>query len=290
MGQRVLPFYRLKVARHSIFGFLGPNGAGKSTTIKLLLGLIRPTSGTGHVFGLDIVRDSTAIRRRVGYLAQDPRYYDDFTAREILRFTASLFYTGPKIAIENRIAETLELVGLSDKADRPIKGFSGGERQRLGIAQARLANPRGADQRHQPHFILREQIDHGSIVIHAIDERSERRRQIVRSTPGGWREVCVQQRLDSARMAGGSQESRALSGGHPQRLRQQLGQLRRWPALICLDLADHRGRAVDAAGQVGLRPIEQSSAMAKPRAKGVDIHIRHADCNAQRDQMQTSFV
>ena len=78
----------LQVRRNSICGFLGPNGAGKSTTIKLLLGLIRPSSGSADVFGLDSVRESIAIRQRVGYLAQDPRYYDQNTARETLRFTA----------------------------------------------------------------------------------------------------------------------------------------------------------------------------------------------------------
>jgi ABC-2 type transport system ATP-binding protein len=131
----------LQVPPHSIFGFLGPNGAGKTTTIKLLLGLARPTSGSGTVFGLDVTRDSLAIRKHVGYLAQDPRYYEHYTARETLRFTAGFFYSGPKDAVEKRIAETLELVGLSDKADRPIKGFSGGERQRLGIAQAQINYP-----------------------------------------------------------------------------------------------------------------------------------------------------
>lgn len=131
----------LQVRQHSICGFLGPNGAGKSTTIKLLLGLSRPTGGSAMVFGNDIVKDSTNIRKRVGYLAQDPRYYDHMTARETLRFTARFFYSGPERRIEDRINETLELVGLSDKADRSIKGFSGGERQRLGIAQAQINYP-----------------------------------------------------------------------------------------------------------------------------------------------------
>jgi ABC-2 type transport system ATP-binding protein len=131
----------LQVRRNSICGFLGPNGAGKSTAIKLLLGLIRPSSGSADVFGLDSVRESIAIRQRVGYLAQDPRYYEHNTARETLRFTARFFFAGPDRLIEERIAETLELVGLSDKADRPIKGFSGGERQRLGIAQAQINYP-----------------------------------------------------------------------------------------------------------------------------------------------------
>ncbi len=131
----------LRVAKNSIFGFLGPNGAGKTTTIKLLLGLTRPTSGGGTVFGQDIVRDSIEIRKRIGYLAQNPRYYEYMTARETLRFRARFFYAGPKAEIETRIAETLDLAGLADKADRPIKGFSGGELQRLGIAQAQVSYP-----------------------------------------------------------------------------------------------------------------------------------------------------
>jgi ABC-2 type transport system ATP-binding protein len=131
----------LKVAQNSICGFLGPNGAGKTTTIKLLLGLARPTGGSGRVFGLDIEKENDEIRRRVGYLAQDPRFYDYMTARETLRFTAGFFYKGPRALIEKRIAETLDLVGLTGKADRPIKGFSGGERQRLGIAQAQVNYP-----------------------------------------------------------------------------------------------------------------------------------------------------
>lgn len=130
----------LQVPQNAIFGFLGPNGAGKSTTMKLLLGLIRPSSGTGAIFGHDIVRQSVQIRQRVGYLAQDPRFYGHMTARETLRFVARFFEMEPRTT-ESRIAESLELVGLADKADRAIKGFSGGERQRLGIAQAQLNDP-----------------------------------------------------------------------------------------------------------------------------------------------------
>jgi ABC-2 type transport system ATP-binding protein len=131
----------LKVPKHSIFGFLGPNGAGKSTAIKLLLGLAKPSAGSGSIFGHDIARDSIAIRKRVGFLAQEPRYYDHLTARQTLRFAASFFYHGPRDAIEARVAEMLELVGLEEKADRSIRGFSGGERQRLGIAQAQINYP-----------------------------------------------------------------------------------------------------------------------------------------------------
>jgi ABC-2 type transport system ATP-binding protein len=131
----------LKVPKNSIFGFLGPNGAGKTTTIKLLLGLSNPTGGVGKVFGNDIGGESIEIRKKVGYLAQDPVFYDHMTARQTLRYKLGFFFKGPKDLLEERITETLELVGLDDKADRPIKGFSGGERQRLGIALAQVTYP-----------------------------------------------------------------------------------------------------------------------------------------------------
>ncbi len=131
----------LKVHQNSIFGFLGPNGAGKTTTIKLMLGLTHPTSGTATIFGMDSVKHSVDIRARIGYLPQEPHFYEYMTARQTLRFTAEFFFKGPKKAIDDRVDEMLELVDLSDKADRPIKTFSGGERQRLGIAQAQVNYP-----------------------------------------------------------------------------------------------------------------------------------------------------
>jgi ABC-2 type transport system ATP-binding protein len=131
----------LKVHHNSIFGFLGPNGAGKTTTIKLMLGLTRPTAGSAQIFGMDSVSHSVDIRARIGYLPQEPHFYEYMTARQILRFTAEFFFKGPSKAIEDRVEEMLELVDLSAKADRPIKTFSGGERQRLGIAQAQVNYP-----------------------------------------------------------------------------------------------------------------------------------------------------
>jgi ABC-2 type transport system ATP-binding protein len=138
---KALEGVNLQVRRNSIYGFLGPNGAGKSTAIKLLVGLIQPTAGTAKLFGEDIQTNARQIRKRIGYLAQEPRFYDYMTAREILRYTLHFFYQGPKDLIEARIEEMLEMVGLTDKADRPVRGFSGGERQRLGIAQAQINYP-----------------------------------------------------------------------------------------------------------------------------------------------------
>ncbi len=140
-GVQALTNLNLTVNQNSIFGFLGPNGAGKSTTIKLLLGLIQPTGGTANIFGHDIQHESVKIRKRVGYLAQDPRYYEHMTARQILNYTARFFYRGPKDLIEARVQEVIGLVSLENKADRPVRGFSGGERQRLGIAQAQVNYP-----------------------------------------------------------------------------------------------------------------------------------------------------
>ena len=140
-GVQVLKSLNLSVEQHSIFGFLGPNGAGKSTTIKILLGLIQPSGGQGTIFGHDVQRGSLDIRKRVGYLAQEPRYYEHLTARQILDYVARFFYRGPNDLIDARVQEMLELVGLEDKADRPVRGFSGGERQRLGIAQAQVNYP-----------------------------------------------------------------------------------------------------------------------------------------------------
>jgi ABC-2 type transport system ATP-binding protein len=131
----------LQVPRNSIFGFIGPNGAGKSTTIKLLLGLVQPTGGTASILGYDVARQGLEIRKRIGYLPQNPRFYDHMTARETLRFKARFFYSGPAAGVEDRVSEMIKLVGLENKADRPIKSLSGGEQQRLGIAQAQVNYP-----------------------------------------------------------------------------------------------------------------------------------------------------
>ncbi|MFX1508124.1 MAG: ABC transporter ATP-binding protein [Promethearchaeota archaeon] len=140
-GVLVLKNLNLTVNKNSIFGFLGPNGAGKSTTIKLLIGLIQPTAGSGKIFGYDIKDESMKIRARIGYLPQEPSFYEHLSAREVLEFTARFFFSSPKKELNKRVSEILELVSLLDKSDRPIKGFSTGEKRRLGIAQATINYP-----------------------------------------------------------------------------------------------------------------------------------------------------
>ena len=157
----------LRVPRHSIFGFLGPNGAGKTTLMKALLGLSRPTAGGGTIFGHDIVGESVLIRERIGYLPQQPRFIEYMTARENLQFAAKFFFNGPQAKIRERCDEMLELVGLAEKADRPTRGFSGGEKQRLGIALAQVnysgpAHPGRARLGPGPHRAPGGVGDHGA--------------------------------------------------------------------------------------------------------------------------------
>jgi len=140
-GVAALRSLDLAVPRGSVFGFLGPNGAGKTTAMRILLGLTRPTGGRARVLGLDVVEDSVAIRRRVGYLPQHPRFYDDLTPRQTLRYAAGFFPADPDRSVEDRIDAALDLVGLTDKRDQRAGQLSGGQRQRLGIAQAQIHEP-----------------------------------------------------------------------------------------------------------------------------------------------------
>ncbi len=102
----------LKVPKNSIFGFLGPNGAGKTTTMTLYLGLTRASSGGGTVFGLEIEHDSVEIRSHVGYLPQDPRFYEHKTASKILDSTARFFFKGSDGNIKTALYEELFLLDL----------------------------------------------------------------------------------------------------------------------------------------------------------------------------------
>ncbi len=130
----------LDVPTGSIFGFLGPNGAGKTTTIRILTGLARASSGTAEVAGVEVGLDRPDLHRRIGYLDQDPRFYAWMRGRELLELTGRLDgLEGPDL--RTRVDRMLARVGLADAAGRRIGGYSGGMRQRLGIAQALLHEP-----------------------------------------------------------------------------------------------------------------------------------------------------
>jgi ABC-2 type transport system ATP-binding protein len=128
----------LTVNEGEIFGFVGPNGAGKTTTIKMLMGLIFPTSGKASIFDAPI--PSRASKARIGYLPEAPSWYEFLTGREALRLFAKLSGV-PAAAQAARCDELLERVGLADAADRQLRKFSKGMQQRLGIAQALVGDP-----------------------------------------------------------------------------------------------------------------------------------------------------
>jgi ABC-2 type transport system ATP-binding protein len=134
---RALDDLTIAVREGEIFGFLGPNGAGKSTTIRLLLGYLHPTSGGGTVLGHDIVRDSVEIRRRVGYLPGGIALYDTLTGERLLDYLGAL--TGrPSV----RRAELLDRLELSARTlRRPVRDYSRGMRQKIGIIQALQHDP-----------------------------------------------------------------------------------------------------------------------------------------------------
>lgn len=128
------------VTRGEIFGFLGPNGSGKTTTIRMLLGLLHPTSGSASVLGFDITRNSDELRRNVGYVSQRFSLYPDLTVRENLDFYGRAYLVwGPRLTERRRAA--LELVGLQEYEGQLTTNLAGGFKQRLALATAILHEP-----------------------------------------------------------------------------------------------------------------------------------------------------
>jgi ABC-2 type transport system ATP-binding protein len=135
---RALDRLSIEVAPGDVFGFLGPNGAGKTTTLKLLMQLVFPTSGDAEILGQPA--GDVSVRRRIGYLPENPYFYDHLTAEELLDYYARLF--GMSAAERRRrIAATLDRVGIGAERRLPLRKFSKGMVQRLGIAQAILNDP-----------------------------------------------------------------------------------------------------------------------------------------------------
>ena len=129
-----------EVCAGEIFGFLGPNGAGKTTTIKMLAGLVRPTSGRARVCSFDIVSQSLKARRVVGYVPDEPNLYPKLTAREFLAFVADLYSLNPVLS-SKRAEELIELFELGDAAGRLIEGYSHGTKQKTALCAALLHEP-----------------------------------------------------------------------------------------------------------------------------------------------------
>ena len=130
----------LEVAKGEIFGFLGPNGAGKSTTIRILCGLLTPTSGRASVSGFDVARDTEKIRRSIGYMSQKFSLYDDLTVEENIDFFSGI-YGVPRALRAERKAYVLEMANLSERRGAVTRTLSGGWKQRLALGCAILHDP-----------------------------------------------------------------------------------------------------------------------------------------------------
>lgn len=124
-----------------VYGLLGANGAGKTTLMRILCGILTPTSGEVKLDGVNNLDMGEAFREQLGYLPQDFGYYPDFKAREFMLYVAALKGLTP-VRAKERVDELLETVGLKDVANKKIRTFSGGMKQRLGIAQAMVNDPK----------------------------------------------------------------------------------------------------------------------------------------------------
>src|SRR5579871_3118746 len=125
----------LRVGAGELFGFLGPNGAGKTTTIKMMTGLLNPTSGTVTLGGFDIQQQAIEAKRIFGYIPDNPFLYEKLTGREFLNFMADL-YTVTRTDRNRRIEDLLRLFALENKGDEMIQGYSRGMRQKIALAGA----------------------------------------------------------------------------------------------------------------------------------------------------------
>src|SRR6478735_8256096 len=135
---RALDRLSLDVATGDVFGFLGPNGAGKTTTLKLLMQLVFPTSGSAEILGRPL--GDVAVRRRIGYLPENPYFYDHLTAEELLDYYGRLFGQGAADR-RQRVPATLDRLGIGAERRLPLRKFSKGMLQRVGLAQALLNDP-----------------------------------------------------------------------------------------------------------------------------------------------------
>ncbi len=140
-SQTVVNQLTIQIREGEVFGFLGPNGAGKTTTLLMFLGLTEPTSGKVRVIGFDPIRDPFHVKERVGYLPENVGFYDDMDARQNLQYIARLNRIPDKISAV-KIDESLKVVGLLEEVEKKVGAYSKGMRQRLGIAEVLIKEPK----------------------------------------------------------------------------------------------------------------------------------------------------
>ena len=140
-GKYLVHNVSIQIEKGTICGLLGPNGAGKTTIIRMLTGLIRPTSGDIFINEQSVVKNRASALKNVGAIVESPIFFPYMTGRENLKNLVRLHDTIPKLAEDAKVVEVLQIVGLEDRADEKVRTYSLGMKQRLGIAQALLGDP-----------------------------------------------------------------------------------------------------------------------------------------------------
>ena len=203
----------LQVGRGEFFAVLGPNAAGKTTTIKILTGLIKPTSGTARVAGFNVQEQPLEVRRRLAYVPDYPFLYDKLTPWEFIRFTGQMFRMEDAL-IEAKAVDLVRRFNLEDYLQKPIEGLSHGTRQRVAIASALLHDPEV--------FVIDEPMvgldpHHARVVKDILKERSQAGMTVFLST----HQLSVAEEM--ADRIGIIHQGRLIAAGTREQLRQQSG-------------------------------------------------------------------
>lgn len=212
-----IPGLSLRVARGELYGFLGPNGAGKTTTMRMLMGILVPTSGTARIDGLDCQREGVEVKRRVGYLPDTPIFYDYLRGREILEFVGEMHGLSRSEA-RRRAGALLEELGLEDAGDEFAVNYSLGMKKKLGLSCALI---------HEPAVLILDEPTNG------LDPRAAREVQehLLRRTQAGATVLLSTHLLDMAEKlcsrVGIVHKGSLVAEGSPEQLRtlQQQGSL-----------------------------------------------------------------
>ncbi|MGP9724194.1 ATP-binding cassette domain-containing protein [Corynebacterium sp. AOP40-9SA-29] len=274
---RALDGLDLAVEEGTVRGLLGPNGAGKTTCVKVLTTLIRPTSGTATVAGLDVVRQAARVREIIGASGQYATIDEDLSARENLMLIGRLFHLGDRTA-RTRADELLELFNLTDAADRPVKGFSGGMRRRADLASSLVNNPKilfldepttGLDPAARLSLwdVIRERVAAGTTLLLTTQylEEADQLADEISVIDGG--SVIAEGTADALKtQVGGQRVSVTLADPSDADVASDLLQ----PLAIAEDTVARQDRTLTVAVEDGPAALEH--AVREIRAHGIEVH------------------
>ncbi|NLE75922.1 MAG: ABC transporter ATP-binding protein [Chloroflexi bacterium] len=237
----------LLVQSGEVLGFLGHNGAGKTTTVRLLNGVLHPSSGSARVLGLDPVSDGPALRRRTGVLTETPSLDERLSGRENLAYYAEL-YSVPQAEARHRVEELLAAFGLADRADDKVGGYSKGMKQRLALSRAIL---------HRPEILFLDEPTAGldpvaSRAVHDLVAHLSREE-------GATVFLCTHNLAEAQKLChrvAVLERGRLLALGTPAQLVRQMGQSLRLELDVAPGDAPRAQEALKAAGVAGVAPEE----------------------------------